>query len=249
LSRLDKLIARNLGLSRRQVTKLFRAGRVRAEDGTRLKDPTQRTPESSLPLPIEVDGRACTLRDHHHVLQHRPVGVVTALRDAMHDTAYGLLQEEPLFSELRAVGRLDRDCSGLLLWTTDGDLVHRLAHPKYAVPREYHVALSAPFEPRPDELVLDDGHRPHILSLDPITEGDLHPALRRPADSRDFARIALIGGRFHEVKRIFAALGSSVTALARVRYGTVELPRDLEPGRSLDIDLPTIFRDLSPVRG
>lgn len=248
MPRLDKLIARNTGLSRKQVTRLLRAGRVRDPGGEPVEDGALPLPPSELPREILIDDQPHVLRHRFHVIQHKPVGVVTALKDARHKTAYELLADQPLFPELRAVGRLDRDCSGLLLWTTEGELVHKLAHPKYAVPREYHVALEREFEALPERLVLDDGHEPKIIELGTLPSEDTHPALVVPETARAFARIVLIGGRFHEVKRIFAALGSEVVALARVRYGDVELPPELEAGECVEIDLSRQFAGLSPQR-
>jgi 16S rRNA pseudouridine516 synthase len=246
--RLDKLIARNTGLSRKQVTKLLRAGRVRDGAGERLDDGALPLTPSDLPREIAIDDQALVLRHRHHVIQHKPVGVVTALRDGRHPTAYELLRDEPLYPELRPVGRLDRDCSGLLLWTTEGDLVHKLAHPKYAVPREYQVALTRGFSELPEDLVLEDGHRPRITALAELDRADAHPALLVPEETAALATIELIGGRFHEVKRIFLALGSEVIGLARVRYGDVELPPELDAGACVEIDLWERFSGLSPER-
>jgi 16S rRNA pseudouridine516 synthase len=155
---------------------------------------------------------------------------VTALRDPRHPTAYALLRDAPLHAELRPVGRLDIDTSGLLLWTTDGAEIQRLTHPKRAVPRTYQAALARPHQPLPPDLVLDDGLRPHIAALAPLDRAAAHPSLEVSADAAAFASITVTGGAYHEVRRIFAALGSHVLALCRVRYGDVELPRDLPPG-------------------
>lgn len=243
MPRLDKLIARNCELSRKQVTRLLRAGRVTRPDGEVLRDPRLDLGAQALPHEILIDDERATLVDSHHVIQHKPVGVVTALRDAMHETAAQLLRDQPLHAELRAVGRLDRDCSGLLIWTTDGTLVHKLSHPRYAVPREYHVALARPFTERPEKLVLDDGHEPRIVELKPLPREQLHPALVFDDEATAFAAITLIGGRFHEVKRIFSALDSHVVGLARVRYGNATLPADLEAGACLAFDPDDTFRD------
>lgn len=241
LARLDQLIARNTGLSRKAVMRLLKQRRITTAGGEPIRASEVSMSAAAFPEEIRIDDEPVPLRTRHHVMQHKPVGVVTALKDREFETAYGLLQDEPLFRELRAVGRLDRDCSGLLIWTTDGDLVHRMGHPKYAVERTYQVALTRPFEALPKELVLEDGHRPDIKEVRALTRDALHPALVVPAGVEHFAAITLIGGKFHEVKKIFAALGSEVVGLARVRYGPVELPEDLEPGESVEIDLDALL--------
>jgi 16S rRNA pseudouridine516 synthase len=128
------------------------------------------------------------------------------------------------------VGRLDADTSGLLLWTTDGTEIQRLTHPKRAVPRTYQAALARPHQPLPPDLVLDDGHQPRVEDLSPLARADAHPSLDVPAETTALASITIVGGAYHEVRRIFAALGSHVLGLCRVRFGDVDLPRDLAPG-------------------
>jgi 16S rRNA pseudouridine516 synthase len=168
---------------------------------------------------------------------HKPAGLITALEDDRHPVAYSLLRDAPLFSELRPVGRLDLDTTGLLLWTTDGTALHRLTHPKRQVPRVYQAALARPFRAPPPDFTLEDGHRPDIQHLDLLPLTHLHPALLRPEGATTFATITIIGGAYHEVRRIFAALGSHVFGLCRVGFGRLTLPADLAAGayRSIDI--------------
>lgn len=247
MPRLDALIARNLGLSRRQVTRLLRAGRVRDPEGQRLDDGRTPCRPCDGPVLVEVDDQTHTLYHRRSVRLHKPVGVVTAHEDRLHPTAYALLEGTPLHRELRGVGRLDLDTSGLLLWTTDGTLLHRLTHPRYAVPREYHVGVAGDFRPPPDDLRLPDGERAGIVSLSRREATTMHPALRRSPAATVHASIVLRTGRFHEVRRIFAALGAEVVDLCRVRFGTVTLPESLPAGEHDPIDLHAIFHGLSPV--
>lgn len=241
MPRLDLLIAHNLGLSRGQVTKLCRSGRVLSLEGAPMKDPSLQIPPSALPQTILLDGRPHPLHVRYHLLQHKPVGVVTALRDDRHPTAYGLIRDVPLARDLRAVGRLDLETSGLLLWTTEGPLLHRLTHPRYAVRRTYQAALSGPWRSPPPDLTLDDGHRPEILALAELAAGDVHPGLGVPEGTGALARITIASGKFHEVRRIFAALGAEVLGLCRVSFGPLELPRALPPGGHVELDLHAIF--------
>ncbi|HEY8377937.1 MAG TPA: pseudouridine synthase [Nannocystis sp.] len=241
MPRLDLLIAHNLDLSRGQVTRMCRRGLVTTLEGAPLRDPALQIPPSSLPQTVVVDGRPLTLRVRYSVLLHKPVGVVTALRDDRHPTAYALVRAAPLGRELRAVGRLDLDTSGLLLWTTEGPLLHRLTHPRYAVPRVYQAALSGPWRAPGPDLVLDDGHRPEILDLRPLAEGEVHPGLHVPEGTGALASITIASGKFHEVRRIFAALGAEVLGLCRVAYGPLTLPPDLPAGAYREVDLHAIF--------
>lgn len=244
--RLDLLLARALGLPRRRATTLVRSGRVAGEDGVALRDPGLRVPVAALPCTVRVGDEPTLLRDRYDLLMHKPVGVVTALRDERHATAFDLLQGAPLHRELRAVGRLDLDTSGLLLWTTDGETLHRLTHPRYGLPRVYQVGLSRPWSAPPGDLQLEDGHRPRIESLAPLAEAELHPALRRSAEATTHAAITLTSGKFHEVRRIFAALGSEVVDLCRVAYGPITLPDALPPGGWQPADLAEVVRGRHP---
>ena len=221
MPKLDRLLARNLGCSRARARELLAAYAGQAQVDV---------PDQALPFAITIEGKPMELHDSFHLMLNKPAGCVTALRDDEHETALAYLREAPLASELRPVGRLDLDTTGLLLWTTDGALVHRLTHPKQAMPRGYHVALARSFAALPPDLVLRDGHRPNVIELRVASEGDMHPSLVRPPDATAFASITVGDGAYHEVRRIFAALGSHVLSLCRVSFGAIELPRDLAPG-------------------
>lgn len=247
MPRLDALLARAVGCGRKGAKRLCRTKRITAEDGRVLDDPGHPLPPSQLPTTVRVDGEPVVLRVRFDLLQHKPVGCVTAHDDARHPTAYRLLQGAPLFADLRAVGRLDLDTSGLLIWTTDGTAVHRLTHPRYAVPRTYHAGLAGPWRDPPDDLTLDDGHAPRITELSPLTQTQAHSGLRRSDGATHHATITITTGRFHEVRRIFAALGTEVLDLCRVAYGPVTLPADLAAAAWQPLDLADRIRGLSPV--
>jgi 16S rRNA pseudouridine516 synthase len=218
---LEKLLARNLGCSRKEARRLL---------ATSTGDLPREVPPAALPLHLDLGGRALVLRDACHLVMHKPAGCVTALSDHRHPTVTRYVGDAPLAGELRPVGRLDLDTTGLLVWTTDGEWLHRLIHPRTAPPRRYHAALARPHRPLRGDLVLRDGHRPQILDLRPLPPDDLHPALLKPGTATAYASITIAGGAYHEVRRIFAALDSHVLALCRVSFGGLELPRDLPAG-------------------
>ena len=229
MPRLDALLARNLGWSRAAAREAIEDGRVTIA-GAPASGPRRQLAADELPVAAVVDDTAHTLVDVVRLVLNKPLGCVSALTDARHPTAYALLRGAPLWSELRSVGRLDLDTSGLLLWTTDGTEIQRLTHPKRAVPRTYQAALAAGFRPAPAEFVLDDGYRPQITALADLPRADAHPSLDVPPETTALATITITGGAYHEVRRIFAALGSHVFGLCRVRFGDIELPRDLAAG-------------------
>ena len=259
VARLDYLLSRNLACSRTAAARLMRTGRVRDEGGQLLEERRLELEAARLPFTVIIAGdseedeqrgseggeggdgeRRVALYDAVHLMLNKPLGVVTALRDERHPTAFELVQDAPLAGELRAVGRLDLDTSGLLLWTTDGQWVQRLTHPKRHIPRTYQAALARPFGALPADFALEDGHRPTVTALDVIERGALHPSLVVPAETMVFAQITVVGGAYHEVRRIFAALGSHVLGLCRTAFGRLALPRDLPPSTYVDVDLSLV---------
>ena len=240
MPRLDQLLARNTQYSRGDVKRLLKAGAITGPSGEAVDDWVE---PSSLPLAVRVLDEDVVLYDSSHVLLNKPLGCVTALKDREHAVAYDYLVGAPLLNDLRPVGRLDLDTSGLLLWTTDGQVLQRLTHPKRKVPRTYQAALTQPFVQPPADFTLDDGHQPHITELREIDGSTTHPSLARPADAALYASITITGGVYHEVRRIFAALGSHVTALCRVSFGHLVLPGDLPLGEYRPFRAEDVLRD------
>jgi 16S rRNA pseudouridine516 synthase len=250
--RLTELLARNLGISKTAAARLIEAGRVTDRNHVAYDDRKAAIDEAALSaaggVAVLLDQEPISLWRTALVLLHKPVGVVTAMSDTRHPTAHALLRDAPLFHELRPAGRLDLQTSGLLLWTTEGALIQRLTHPKRRVPRTYHAALAGPFQPPPQELILDDGHRPEIVDLHPIAREDAHPGLVSPDGANVWVTVTIVGGAYHEVRRLFAALGSHVLGLCRTQFGEHHLPPDLAAGawRSLPPTTPTTSPSAHP---
>lgn len=217
--RLQKYLAHAGVASRRKSEDFIVAGRVRVngqvvtELGTKVKPGADR---------VEVDGRPVTLPATRWVLLNKPTGVLTTRRDPGGDpTVYDHLPADS--SDLRYVGRLDRDTEGLLLLTNDGDVLNGLTHPRYEVEREYRVEVEGAVSPATlRRLVrgvrLDDGPARAVRAWAPRDEPD------------NCVRLILTEGRNREVRRLMAAVGHPVTALRRDRFGPVELGK-LAPGQ------------------
>lgn len=223
-ARLDKLLA-NLGYgSRREIQGLARAGAIRL-DGAELRDAGARIPlAEDLPARLSVDGEALDPLPGLCLMLHKPAGVTCSHKEAG-PLVYGLFPErwrrrDP---QLSTVGRLDKDTSGLLLVTDDGTLLHRIIAPKANVAKRYRVTLDRPLR-GDEEAALAAG----TLML----EGEERPLLPVGFEGEDATHCAvtLTEGRYHQVRRMFAALGNHVTALHRDRIGGLDLPGDLPPG-------------------
>jgi 16S rRNA pseudouridine516 synthase len=241
MPRLDHLLARNIGCSRAEVKRLIGAGAVADPSGSPIDDGGQEVPDAALPYGVRIHDQTLALYGTSHIMLNKPAGCVTALRDGLHAVAYEYVHDAPLHADLRPVGRLDLDTTGLLLWTTDGMWLQRLTHPKRRVPRTYQAVLANPFSPLLTALTLDDGHRPDITDLTEIGIDQLHPSVIRVEGALAFASMTITGGAYHEVRRIFSAMGNHVLSLCRVGFGRLRLPEDLAPGTYRQIDIRTVM--------
>jgi len=223
-ARLDKLLS-GLGYgSRQEIARLARAGGV-VLDGRELTDASARIAVTrDLPERMTVDGRPVDPPPGVAILLHKPLGVTCSHKEDG-PLVYDLLptrwrRRDPAVS---TVGRLDKQTSGLLLLTDDGDLLHRIISPRRHVAKVYRATLARPLNGSEGAL---------FASGELVLEGEdkpLAPAVLEPLSPTE-ARLTVTEGRYHQVRRMFAAVGNHVEALHRERLGGLELPADLEPG-------------------
>lgn len=233
--RLDRLLG-NMGYgSRKDIQAMARAARITL-DGAPLKEADARiTLSADLPQRMLVDGEALDPLPGLALMLHKPVGVTCSHKEAG-PLVYSLLpdrwrQREPALS---TIGRLDKETSGLLLITDDGALLHRVIAPKSHVSKRYRVKLARPLHGDEAEVFA----RGNLM-----LEGEKKPLLpvAMEVHSPVEATVILMEGRYHQVRRMFAAVGNHVDALHRDRIGGMELPGDLEPGQF------RIIQDMGPV--
>jgi 23S rRNA pseudouridine2605 synthase len=185
---------------------------------------------------ITVDGRPVRLAAStaaRVLLYHKPVGeLVTRSDPEGRPTVFSRLPP----GRWVAVGRLDINSSGLLLFTESGELANRLMHPRYEVEREYLARVHGEFDPQRlrEGVQLEDG---------PAAFDRIEATGERRGTNRWY-RVMLREGRKREVRRIFEAAGARVSRLVRVRYGPVSLPSDLAPGRWREMENPVILQKL-----
>jgi 23S rRNA pseudouridine2605 synthase len=231
--RLNAFLARAGVASRRRADELIKAGRVTVNG-----EPGQLNTVVGAHDQVEVDGEPAARQELRYVLLHKPAGVVTTARDPQgRATVVELVPNEP---RVVPVGRLDADTTGALLLTNDGQLAHRLAHPRYGVEKTYVAEVAGD----PDESALErlrDG-----LELD---DGRTAPAQARRL-SRGRVELVLHEGRKHQVKRMLAAVGHPVKQLHRCAYAGLTL-EGLEPAewRELEPSEVNELRTSSEVRG
>jgi 16S rRNA pseudouridine516 synthase len=157
------------------------------------------------------------------VLLHKPAGYECSQKPKHHPSVMSLLPLPLRVRGLQPVGRLDEDTTGLLLMTDDGALIHRLTSPKKHVPKVYEIETAEAVT----EAQLDALRRGVVLHDDPLPVRAA--ACERSAERA--LRMTLLEGKYHQVKRMVAAAGNTVTALHRSAYGVLALPADLAPGQ------------------
>ncbi len=217
--RLDRFIAHATGMSRRQVNQLIRGGRVLV-DGLPAQGALRITEQT-----VSLDGQPVVSAAPVYLMLHKPIGYVCANTDALHPTVLDLLDGERFHptDPLQIVGRLDADTSGLVLLTTDGHWNHRITAPASHCSKTYRVELEATLTPAA-KADLEQG-----IWLKSETKPTL-PCQILPLDATR-VDIVLREGKYHQVKRMFAAVGNRVIALHRSSIGEVALDPALLPGQ------------------
>lgn len=221
--RLDKFLA-GQGMSRKQARALIASGQV-SIDGAVQRDPG--TPIETDAAQVRAQGQLLGYQAHLHLMLHKPAGVLTATTDRRQKTVLDLLPEELSRRALGPVGRLDKDVTGLLLLTDDGQLAHRLISPRWTVEKSYLARVDG---------VLDESDVAAFRAGIALSDFEARPA-RLEILSADLGRLTITEGKFHQVKRMFAARGKPVLALHRESVGGVALDPALKCGD---------FRPLTP---
>lgn len=210
--RLNKFLASQLAIGRRQADELIANGKVtingeRAELGSRVKDGDS----------IQTDGKVITAQavEFDYMLMDKPVGYVCSRRQQGDTpTIYSLLPPE--FQHLKTVGRLDKDSSGLILLTNDGDFAHTLTHPSFSKIKKYEVTLDKALQPLHHQMIADHG----VSLADGVSKFEL----MRLHDGNDQQwLVTMREGRNRQIRRTFAALGYDVTSLRRIQFGPYSL--------------------------
>ena len=215
--RLDKIVAQGGLVTRKEAKERIKSGRV-AVDGGICRDTQRHVAHGQ---EVTLDGAALTV-GAVLLMMNKPAGVLTAARDRKDRTYQDLLPEKYARLALSAAGRLDKDAEGLLLLTNDGELVHRLISPRRHVEKLYTVKLDSP--------VRQEDVKAFASGLD-LGDFVTLPARLRilPGDGTE-CEVAVMEGKFHQVKRMFSARGKKVKRLKRLEIGTLKLDNSLKSG-------------------
>lgn len=222
--RLDKYVSNQFPLTRSEAKSAIRRGRV-AVDGVAVCIPDYKVvPDTQT---VSLDGTNAEYKKYIYLILNKPAGVLSASRDANAKTVLDLVPDQFRRRELFCVGRLDKDTTGMLLITDDGEFSHSLMSPKRKVPKTYEVFLDD--EPSHD---LIEQFKKGIVLFDGTV---CMPArLELPGDNR--AVLQIYEGKYHQVKRMFGAVGLGVNRLHRISIGALSLPSELNFGQMRELN-------------
>ncbi|MFD2165976.1 16S rRNA pseudouridine(516) synthase RsuA [Thalassotalea euphylliae] len=215
--RIDKYLCKSTELTRSEAKKLLKTGKVTI-DGAVSKNGADKVPESAV---VEVEGRSLSLLGQRYVMLYKPEDTICSNVDEVYPSVLHFIEIDRVY-EMHIAGRLDADTTGLVLITDDGKWSHNVISPKKHCEKTYRVWLAEPLEEK---------------AIDQFKEGvQLHgeKQLTRPAKleivAPQEALLTIVEGKYHQVKRMFAAIGNKVEALHRERIGIIELDEMLNPG-------------------
>ena len=221
--RLNKYVALSLGISRRQADALIEQGKVTI-NGTVAPLGARFSPDDD----VRCSGHPVTAQQFVYLLLHKPTGYVCSRRrQGDTPTIYELLPTT--YHQLKPVGRLDKDSSGLLLLTNDGDFAFRMTHPSFKKQKRYLVTLERPLEPLHRQMISDFG-------VD-LPDGRSQLTLTQQSDGDDTRWVVEMSeGRNRQIRRTFASLGYTVTKLHRTSFGSYSLG-DIRRGEYKTVDI------------
>ncbi|MCR4434655.1 MAG: pseudouridine synthase [Clostridiales bacterium] len=224
--RLDKLLSNSGYGSRREIKELVKRGAVSVDNVTVRDEGMHIDPKTVV---VKINGQVLNYRRYVYVMMNKPSGVVSATYDSKLKTVADILPERYKCFGLFPIGRLDIDTEGLLVMTNDGQLAHGLLSPKKHVRKKYYALVRGRVD-REDAVlfqrgvVLDDGYKTMPAVLDILRQGE-------------FSEVELViyEGKFHQVKRMFKAVGKEVKYLKRVEMGKLKLDEGLKPGECREL--------------
>lgn len=221
MERIDKIIARQGKYSRSEVKKLILQKRVLV-NGEIISRPEIKINEEDI---IQIDGDTINKQKEVYIILNKPKGYVSATEDKRFPTVLELVPENLFVKNLFPAGRLDKDTTGLMIITNDGNLAHNILSPKKHIHKSYDVTLDIPVtgemvEKFAQGIELNDGKcKPGLLEI----------------TGEYTCRVTITEGRYHQIKRMFGCMKAKVLELHRVRMGNLYLPDNLKEGKAREL--------------
>ena len=219
IMRLDRLLSECTALSRSQLRQIIKNGSV-SVDGIVITSPEHKVCSDT--ARVELDGKTVSYEKFCYYMLNKPAGILSATDDKKQKTVIDLFPAELKKKNLFPVGRLDKDTTGLLIITNDGDFAHRVISPRSEIVKTYHAVTETPVNDADIEafrqgIVLADGTKCLPAGLEKLPDGS--------------CLVRVMEGKYHQVKRMLASRGKPVTALMRLSIGGLELDKGLLPGQ------------------
>ena len=216
--RLDKLLSECGVASRKEIRQLIRSGRVSVDGAAAASPEMKLDPYKAL---VCLDGTKIEYAKYHYYMMNKPAGVLSATDDGRQKTVLDLVTPEMRKIGLFPVGRLDKDTTGLLLLTNDGEFAHRVISPRSGIVKVYHARTEAPVDEADitafkEGLTLGDGTKCLPAGLKLLPDGS--------------CLVEVMEGKYHQVKRMLSSRGKPVTELKRLSIGGLKLDKALLPG-------------------
>lgn len=217
MERIDKIISEHTYYTRKEIKKLI-SQRAVYVNGEEVKRPESKFDETD--ISIKINGKEIEIRKHIYLLLNKPKGYVSATEDKSQKTVLDLIPKEYKYRELFPAGRLDKDTTGLMLITDDGEFAHNILSPRKHVQKEYEVVLDVPVT-----LAMVEEFRNGVN----LNDGECKTAYLEITGDNS-AKVTITEGRYHQIKRMFGCFGAKVVELNRIRIGNLYLPKDLKLG-------------------
>ena len=222
MERLDKIISNYSKYSRSEIKLLVRAKRVKVNDKIALKSDMKIDTKQDK---IVIDDKELTIREKVYLVLNKPKGYITATEDKKAVTILDLIDEPYRVRNIFPVGRLDKDTTGLIILTNDGDFAHNILSPKKDKSKIYDVTIDISVTNE-----MKSGFENGVI----LKDGKCKPAKLEKTGEKT-ARVTLTEGRYHQIKRMFGCYGATVVELKRIQIGNFKLPIDLEEGEYREI--------------
>lgn len=233
MERLDKILASQGTLSRRDVKEMIKKGRITL-NGAVVKDSSVKIDENT--DTVFVDGVQVILKKHIYIMLNKPQGVVSASDSETDKTVVDLVPDYLYRKGLFPAGRLDKDTTGFVLITDDGDFAHKILSPKNHIFKTYiaeleHSLAESDIKSLENGITLGDGTVLKEARVEVIEQSD-----------KPLVKIMICEGKYHQVKRMFAATGNKVVSLHRSKMGELDLDENLKPGECREITAQELIK-------
>ncbi len=217
MERIDKIISEQTHYTRREIKKLISQKMVYV-NGELIKKPECKFDETNISL--KIGGKEIEIKKHVFLLLNKPKGYVSATEDKSQKTVLDLVPEKYKNRNLFPAGRLDKDTTGLMLITDDGEFAHNILSPRKHVKKEYEVVLDIPVS-----SAMAEGFKDGVN----LNDGECKSAILEITGEYS-AKVTITEGRYHQIKRMFGCFGAKVVELNRICIGNLYLPKELNLG-------------------